>query len=500
MTRNRIWVAWFGLFLASGAAYADPPTDPLIADRAMIEVASYATVDDFLALFEPQFPGTQVIDQVAGRAVFQLALPAGANPELVEAALDALVNPFPQNNDPNRPLAAADLLYAGRAPEGHTGSIYVSFTLNGELTFSEQYAGGVMALDDALSRSTGLGVAVAVLDTGIDPAHPALAGRVLSYGYNFVDNSTDTGDVGDGLDNDGDGEIDEMTGHGTYTAGLVRFVAPDAKLLPVVVLNSDGTSDNWILVKGMYYAIDHGVEVINMSLGSTYDSDVMFRALLAARSLGIPVVAAGGNQNTNARELEQHPATQDEAAFGVVSVDHDDVKSWFSNYNKRVLLCAPGGSLPDGSDPTGYDLTRSVIGPAPGGGYGVWEGTSMSTAFVSGAVALIRAQHPEWPPTAGAYTQTETLLAISADNVYSKNLPYWPERELGAGRLNVGAAVALGPVAPRLGDLDGDGDIDLSDLSRMLVDYGTVHSSADLDNSGLVDLADLSLLLVEFGT
>ena len=184
----------------------------------------------------------------------------------------------------------------------------------------------------------GVGVVVAILDTGIDATHPALAGKVM-VGFNFITNSSMTADVGDGIDTDKDDLTDEMVGHGTFTAGLVHLVAPQAQLLPVTVLNPDGIGDGFIIAKGMFFAIDQGVEVINMSLGSTYKSQAVEDATDEAEGWGIVVVGAAGNFDTN--EVEEFPAF-DNGAFGIVATDHEDIKASFSNYGEDLTISAPG--------------------------------------------------------------------------------------------------------------------------------------------------------------
>src|SRR5262249_34715453 len=157
------------------------------------------------------------------------------------------------------------------ASEGQTGSIYVRHNPlpNSPIQFDNQYFTTLLGMPSAQQSSRGAGVMVAVLDTGVDASHETLTGHVLTNGYNFVTNSTVTTDAGDQIDNDGDQLVDEMTGHGTYVAGLIALTAPDAKILPVVVLDSEGNGDAFGVAQGMFYALDAGADVLNMSLGST---------------------------------------------------------------------------------------------------------------------------------------------------------------------------------------------------------------------------------------
>jgi subtilisin family serine protease len=371
------------------------------------------------------------------------------------------------------------LLYAGHDPEGRTGSVWF-YTGGGDTFYNGQFIGPALGLPAAQARTTGESTVVAVLDTGIDPAHPALAGVIEPGGFNFVA---------------GGGETDDpVNGHGTFVAGLIHFVAPNAALLPIVVLDGQGAGDAWGFTCGMFYAIDQGVDVINLSLGSTYESNAAKAALAEATSLGIAVVAAGGNQGVE--EPEEFPAAE-EGAIGVAAVDHLDVKAGFSNYNDKFFISAPGTSLPQPGAPDGYDPAHTVFSTLPGGQYGFYDGggTSLSAAMVSGAVALLRAQHPETPVDMAGLNRIRCLLERSAVNIDAINAPY--AGMLGAGRLDAGRAVLMSA-----GDIDGDGTVGTTDFLALLSAWGPCAPQtclADLDCDGSVGIADFLTLLSNWG-
>ncbi|MBA2276436.1 MAG: S8 family serine peptidase, partial [Chloroflexia bacterium] len=127
--------------------------------------------------------------------------------------------------DDDGETAWAELNYTSQAPEGRPRYFFTSGSHSAPLA-ADQPPPAELNLD-AARCVTGDGVIVAVLDTGIDATHPALEGRVLA-GSNVVTERAETADSGNGIDDDGDGEIDEMTGHGTHVAGIIAEVAPDA--------------------------------------------------------------------------------------------------------------------------------------------------------------------------------------------------------------------------------------------------------------------------------
>jgi subtilisin family serine protease len=488
----------------AGLAQAGQPVeDPILNGEAMVRVREDSTLQEFLTAFNKLWPGTTVIDSIPEHQIYRLQLPPSAVGQelgVVEPQLKQFVN---EGAAPVRgkPLRWGELNWLGEAPEGRTGSIVVTSILGGGVEFDSQYPVTILGVDTAHTLSTGAGVVVAILDTGVDDLHPALAGRVISGGFNFVNNTTETADVGDTVDNDSDGLTDEMTGHGTFVAGLVALVAPDAMILPIVVLDSDGVGDSFEIAQGIFYAVDRGVEVINLSLGSTYKSEGIEDAVEYAEDHGIPVVCAGGNQDAG-EDFEEFPASSSNG-FGIAAVDQNDIRAPFSNYNDKFFLSAPGTSVLTGSGAGEYDPEWSIISTLPGGGYGAWEGTSFAVPLVTGTVALVRAQHPNWTLSGGGpgsledvYDALQTRIGNSSVPIDHLNPGY--AEELGVGRLNTGGAVALGPPAPALGDLNADGVVDLDDRDLFLTQWGLVHSAADFDGSGLVNEADYNIMIANW--
>jgi subtilisin family serine protease len=316
----------------------------------------------------------------------------------------------------------------------------------------------------------GAGVTVAVIDTWIDPTHPALLGSVdFLHAYNahsgntgvqamqetspfidqetspfidqetspFIDQETSpfidsTGSVvilnqetSPFIDQETSPFIDQRTlkspyvGHGTMLAGLVHLVAPNAKILPIVAIDwQTGYGDLADIIKGIYYVADHtNAKVINMSfsvpaanLGAS-DAGALQTAINYAASKGIVCVASASNSGKNAAVV---PAT-DGGVIGVGAVDGKDVKTAFSDYGPNVNIAAPG---------------VGVISTFPFNHYAIQDGTSFSTALVSGAAAILKGM--------GAKNVSEVTVNLdkSADPVTSP-VPF------GFGRLDVFGAAKL---------------------------------------------------------
>ncbi len=475
---------------ADAGARGEPEgVDPRLGDRLMVRVLPGAALGDFVAAFEANHSEFGVsltpIDAIEARRTHLLRLDP---PDLAEETLDLFEADLETNPQYAAILAWSEFLYEGQAPEGRSGSFWFYLSEGGDL-FGSQLATELFGLPEAHQVSAGTGVVVAVLDTGLDAAHPVLAGRIAPGGWNFVQGNTDTTDSGDGQDTDGDGSVDEMVGHGTFVASLIALVAPGAQLLPVRVLEGDGVSDTWIVAKGLYHAIDQGAAVINASLGSTYKSDAVSDAVEEAREAGITVIAAAGNMNRS--DPEEHPAITS-GAFGVAATDDADLKAGFSNYHGNLTLSALGASARIGGQGGEFDPGRSIIGAVPGGDYAIWEGTSMAVPFASGAAALLYEQHPLWAAAETTHDAIEEILTRSAVPIDEINPGF--EGQLGAGRLDVAAAVMLGA-----GDLDQDGAIGVADLLALLAAWGACPGGdaclADLDGDLTVGVADLLALL-----
>jgi subtilisin family serine protease len=268
--------------------------------------------------------------------------------------------------------------YSAQSPEGDPADAPV---LGGDVVASIRVQPGLagLALPAAHGISRGAGVVVAVVDTGIDAGHPAVAGRIAPGGFDLIGRDPDPRDERDFVDNDGDGAVDEQYGHGTFVASLVLAVAPDATILPVRVLDAEGFGTSSTVAAGIIWAVDAGARVVNVSADLPDEPEMVKEAVEYARDRGALVVAAAGN--SGAADIAFPARFSD--ALGVTAVDAAGVKPAFANSGDAVSLVAPGvemvGAMP-------FDFSPS--------GTARWSGTSFATPVVAGAAALVRSALP----------------------------------------------------------------------------------------------------------
>ncbi|MEV4757349.1 type VII secretion-associated serine protease mycosin [Micromonospora sp. NPDC049559] len=245
-------------------------------------------------------------------------------------------------------------------------------------------------------HSTGAGVLVAVVDSGVDADHPQLRGRVLR-GEDFH------------LVGDLPGDFDCVS-HGTAVASIVAAaptegvgfagLAPGARILPVRVSERDLTDgggaqavDPAVLARGIRYAADRGAKVINLSLAGPLDNRDVRAAVAHARAKDALVVAAVGNRQQGLAVQPSYPASY-EGVLGVGAVDQTGTRLAGSQIGPYVDLVAPGAG---------------VLGASRAGGHQYWQGTSFAAPFVSATAALVRAAWPRLSADAVA----ERILATA---------------------------------------------------------------------------------------
>ncbi|WP_160725196.1 S8 family peptidase [Bacillus sp. USDA818B3_A] len=240
-------------------------------------------------------------------------------------------------------------------------------------------------------------VKIAVVDTGVDLDHPDLARR-LTTGYNAIDDSNNA---------------DDDNGHGSHVAGIIAADTNNGvgmagitwynPIMPVKVMGADGTGGSFYVSEGIRWAVDHGADVINLSLGNYQTCDVLESAIDYALEKNVVVISAAGNDNTSQRS---YPAAYP-GVLGVSAVDWDGKRAEFSNFGDYVDVAAPGVDIPS---------TFS------NGEYASLSGTSMAAPHVTALAALIRSINPK-------LTNTEVTKIISQTaqrvNQQSKRSPYF---------------------------------------------------------------------------
>jgi len=341
-------------------------------------------------------------------ATYLMSLPPGESVQ--EAVADLAADPAIHHAEPNLLLGYL---------EAHPATVPHFEAVGQPEPYLTQYALPLIHAPQAWLLSTGQGETVAVLDTGADLTHPMLAGKLVP-GADFIDNAGTPSDVATHVDSDGDGIYDAAWGHGTHVAGIISLVAPQARIMPVKVLDSDGVGTVFSVAQGIYFAVDHGATVINMSLGMAGQSATIADAVHYAVVHNVVPVAAVADDGT--LSAWESPAS-DPGAVSVTSTDASDLKAPFSDFGPLVDLSAPG---------------VNIYSTFPDDSYATWSGTSMAAPFVSAEAALILARYPQW--TSGQVV-SRMLAAVQPLNTINPTYT----NELGRGRIDL--ALALQPTS-----------------------------------------------------
>jgi uncharacterized repeat protein (TIGR02543 family) len=240
----------------------------------------------------------------------------------------------------------------------------------------DQYAIPMMNTDDAWTLEQGSSdVTVAIIDTGIDIDHPEFSGRLSPESYNSA------------LKRVGLAEVDDDHGHGTMVAGIVGAnkdnqigIAGIAQNVILLIIKANtpsaGTFPDANIIDAIYYAVEHGADVINLSLGGSYPNPLTRTAVNYATSMGVIVVAAAGNEGTD--ELI-YPASFP-SVVSVSALDPDRGLASYSSYGIEIDIAAPGTMI--------TTTTRN-------NGYGSGNGTSFAAPQISGLFALMKSYLPD---------------------------------------------------------------------------------------------------------
>lgn len=271
---------------------------------------------------------------------------------------------------------------------------------------------------------------VAVIDSGVDISHAALAGNI------YVNTTEANGQPG--VDDDGNGLIDDISGwnfdkntaenldedgHGTHVAGIiaalhtspVKGVAPQAKIIPLDFMNEQGgfTSNGILSIR---YALEKGARVINASWGSNSCSTLLEEEIKALEQKNVLFVAAAGNSGSNLSQYPEFPAAYiNPTQITVSALTVRGFMAWFTNYGRLSNIIAPG---------------ENILSSVPGDKYEYLNGTSMAAPMVSGVAALLLSHNPN-------------LTALQVKQILLQSAVKGPFDVSSRGELNVPAALSL---------------------------------------------------------
>ncbi len=377
----------FGTGVLPAAAQTTSSAAQWAPGRLLVQPRPGLSDAEFDKILKPH--GGKSIGRINGINVHVVQLPANVSEKAVETLL---------KNNKHLKFAERDMFVKGAG------------TANDPYFGSEWHIAKIQA-NAAWDVTTGAGVTIAILDSGVDGSHPDLVGKLVG-GWNFLDNNSNAADV---------------NGHGTAVAGAaaattnnsagIASVAGSAMIMPIRIADANAYAYWSTVAQGLTWAADKGANVANISYnGVSSSSAVQNAAQYFKNKGGVTVVAAG---NSGGEEL----IAASDTMVSVAATDSSDVKNSFSSYGKYVDIAAPGINI--------WTTVR-------GGSYQQWWGTSMASPIVAGTIALMKVANPTL-----CAADLEKLLFSSAVDLGTAG---W-DSYYGNGRVNVAAAVQAAQVA-----------------------------------------------------
>ena len=242
-----------------------------------------------------------------------------------------------------------------------------------------------------------------MVDTGVDLNHPDLKKR-LTKGYNVLEENH---------------FADDDNGHGTHVAGIIASETNNRegvagltwynKIMPIKAVGAEGYGTSFDIAKGIIWAVDHGADVINMSLGNYQSSSWLKEAIDYAYNRDVVLIAAAGNENTSRPSF---PASYPQV-LSVAAIDYTGNRASFSNFGDYIDVAAPG------------DLIASTYLNQQ---YASLSGTSMASPHVAGLAGLLRSVNPD--------LSNRDVMQIIENTAFDLGMP-GKDFEFGSGLIDV---------------------------------------------------------------
>lgn len=363
------------------AAQTTQNTEQWVPGRLLVQPRPGLSDDELAKILKAH--GGKSVGRIPRINVHIVQLPPNAS----EKAIAALIA-----KNPHIKFAERDMIVK---PEGTANDLY----------YSSAWHLAKIGVSAAWDSSSGQGITVAILDSGVDGNHPDLAANMVP-GWNVYSNNSDTSDV---------------YGHGTKVAGTVAAatnnsigvaaVAGAARLMPLRISATDGGATYSAMATALAWAADHGAKVANISYQSVSGSATVQNAAQYLKNLGGVTVVASGNTGV------EQSFTPSNTMISVAATDSNDARASWSSYGNYVDIAAPG---------VGIWTTAS------GGGYGAVSGTSFASPVTAGVVALMKAANPSLGPD-----DIQNLLFSTAKDLGTAG---W-DKYYGYGRVEAAAAV-----------------------------------------------------------
>lgn len=348
--------------------------------------------------------------------------------------LDAIADTYRVAVEPGRELAVAAQLASNPAVRvAEPDYLFHKMTSPSDSLYYRQWNLRHIRAHQGWVRTTGSSnVVIAVVDTGVDLTHPDLAGKIVP-GIDTAHNDADPSDD---------------DGHGTHVASIaaansnngegIAGIAWGARIMPIKVLDANGSGSSSNLARGIIWAVDHGADIINLSLGGSKSSTLVADAITYAYERGVLVVAAAGNHYA-AGNPTTYPAAYNHV-LAVAATDDADGHASYSTSGSYVDVAAPGGDPSGPADTNEQHWIPGAYWRGSGVSYAWLSGTSQAAPHVAGLAALLLSLTPSLTPD-----QLQTIITGTAVDVQA---PGWDEFS-GHGRIDVLAAIdAVQPPPP----------------------------------------------------